>query len=243
MSCVVMKFGGASVSDEDRLHRVARLIVAGGGDRVVVVSARQGRTDQLIAEMRSLTAAAPAAALDILLAVGELHSAALLAAAVTAAGRPAEVVPPWLVIRTDAVFGDAAIQAVLTGPLLTRLARGVIPVVPGFVGATADGLLTTLGRGGSDYTAIAIGSALAARRVELYKAEVDGVYDADPHTHQSARRLDSLTHEEALRLARAGAKVVQEKAAELAWRFRLPVVVRPTFGHGQGTEVVTGTAG
>ena len=176
--------------------------------------------------------------------MGELHAAALLAAAVTDAGRPAEVVPPWLVIRTDAAFGDATIQAVLTGPLLERLARKVIPVVPGFIGATADGRLTTLGRGGSDYTAVAIGSALAARRVELYKAEVDGVYDANPHTHRCARCFDSLTHEEALRLARAGAKVIQEKAAELASRFRLPVVVRPTFGHGKGTEIVTrGVAG
>jgi aspartate kinase len=238
MSCVVLKFGGASVAGHERLHRVARAVAAAGpGPLVVVVSARQGRTDELIADMRALTPNPPPAALDVLQAVGELHSAALLAAAVSRAGRPAEVVPPWGVIGTDAVFGDATIRVVKVRPVRELLARGAVPVVPGFIGATADGRLTTLGRGGSDYTAVALGAALGAWRVELHKAEVDGVYDADPHAHPGARRYDALTHEEAVRLARAGAKVLHHKAAELALRYGVPVVVRAAFGDGPGTAI------
>jgi aspartate kinase len=233
-----MKFGGASVADLEHLNRVARTIAGtDSGPVVVVVSARQGRTDELIAEMALLAPEAPAAALDALKAVGELHSAALLAAALTQTGRPAEVVPPWQVILTDATFGDAAIRAVKVRPIRDLLARGEVPVVPGFIGATGQGRLTTLGRGGSDYTAVALGAALGARRVELHKAEVDGVYDADPHAHPGARRYETLSHEEALRLARAGAKVLQHKAAELALRFQVPVIVRATFGHGPGTAI------
>jgi aspartate kinase len=234
-----MKFGGASVAGPERLHRVAEAVAAADGPVVVVVSARQGRTDELIADMEALTASPPAAALDVLKAVGELHSAALLAAALTRAGRPAEVVPPWDVLVTDEAFGDATILAVDAGPVRERLERKVAPVVPGFIGATADGRLTTLGRGGSDYTAVALGAALDAWRVELHKAEVDGVYDADPHVHAGARRYEALSHEEALRLARAGAKVLQHKAAELALRSGVPVIVRATFGRGPGTAIGT----
>jgi aspartate kinase len=232
-----MKFGGASVSTPERLHRVAEAIASAEEPVVVVVSARQGRTDELIADMKALTATPPADALDALKAVGELHSAALLAAALTRAGCPAEVVPPWCVLTTDATFGDATVLAVDPGPVRERLARGVVPVVPGFIGATVDGRLTTLGRGGSDYTAVALGAALEAARVELHKAEVDGVYDADPHTHAAARRYEALTHAEALRLARDGAKVLQHKAAELALRSGIPVLVRATFGRGPGTTI------
>jgi aspartate kinase len=233
-----MKFGGASVTGPERLRRVAEAVVAAGpGPVVVVVSARQGRTDELIAEMAALAPEAPPATLDALKAVGELQSAALLAAALTRAGRPAEVVPPWQVILTDSAFGDATIRSVEVRPLRALLARGVVPVVPGFVGATPDGRLTTLGRGGSDYTAVALGAALGAWRVELHKTEVDGVYDADPNAHPDARRYEALSHEEALRLARAGAKVLQHKAAELALRFEVPVIVRATFGSGPGTAI------
>lgn len=232
---IVLKFGGASVADNERLHRVADLIAARSAEPlVVVVSAQQRHTDELIAAMRSVTVSPPPDTLDALKAVGELHSAALLAAAVAAAGCRAEVVPPWQVIRTDAVFGDATIQSVYTPLLRERLKRGIIPIVPGFIGATSDGRLTTLGRGGSDYTAVALAVALLPRRVELCKAEVDGVYDADPHTHSEARRFDALTHEEAVRLSRAGAKVLQGKAAELAQRCQIPILVRSTFGKQGG---------
>ena len=114
-----------------------------------------------------------------------------------------------------------------------------MPIVPGFIGGTRDGRVTTLGRGGSDYSAVALGVALHAARVELCKAEVDGVYDADPHKHGHARRFDTLTYEEALRLSRSGAKVLQEKAAALAGRWAIPVLVRPAFAEGRGTLIAS----
>jgi aspartate kinase len=243
MSPIVMKFGGASVADNERLRRVADLIAGSSGPVVIVVSAQQGHTNLLIATMQSLTATPPADALDALQAVGEMQSAALLAAALADAGCPAEVVAPWQVICTDAEFGDATIRSVSIQPIVERLKRRIVPIVPGFIGATADGRLTTLGRGGSDYTAVALAVALGARRVELCKAEVDGIYDADPHVHPEAHRFDALTHEEGLRLARAGARVLQEKAAELALRWQMPILVRSTFGKGRGTAIVADANG
>ena len=112
-----------------------------------------------------------------------------------------------------------------------------MPIVPGFIGGTCDGRVTTLGRGGSDYSAVALGVALQAARVELCKAEVDGVYEADPHTNGHARRFETLTYTEALRLSRSGAKVLQEKAAALAGRWAIPVLVRPAFAEGRGTMI------
>jgi aspartate kinase len=237
MNCVVRKYGGACFADRERLLRVAHQALEGGGLPVVlVVSAQQGVTDRLDGQARELGSAGGEAR-DLLLATGELQSAALLAAAVKYLGGEAAVVPPWAVFRTDAAFGDATIQAVDVRPVHDCLRRGVLAVVPGFVGATADGRLTTLGRGGSDYSAVALGVALKAQRVELCKAEVDGVYDANPHARRGARRFDALSHAAALRLARAGAKVLQAKAADLARRWALPVLVRPAFAEGGGTLI------
>jgi aspartate kinase len=238
MQCIVQKFGGACFADRERLMRVARRLAAGGDlATVVVVSAQQGVTDQLCSQMKSLGRPKGSPASDLLLATGELQSAALLSAAIEQCGQRAEVLLPWTVFRTDAVFGDATILEVETAAVLDCLRRGVLPIVPGFIGATHDGRLTTLGRGGSDYSAVALGVALRAQRVELCKAEVDGVYDADPNACNAARRFETLTHAEALQLSRAGAKVLQEKAASLAARWALPVLVRPAFADGPGTTI------
>jgi aspartate kinase len=238
MRYVIQKFGGACFADLERLALVARKL-AEGGERpvVVVVSARQGVTDQLGAQLSSLGMPVASRSGDLLLATGEMQSAALLAATVERLGTRAEVVPPWRVFRTDGVPGDATIRAVKGRPIRRLLQRGILPIVPGFIGATPGGRITTLGRGGSDYSAVALGVALRAERVELYKAEVDGVYDADPHAHAGARRFDTLSHAEALRLARAGARVLQEKAAALAARAALPVLVRAAFHAGRGTAI------
>ena len=238
MSCVVRKYGGACFADREGLLRVAHQVLAGDElPAVIVVSAHQGVTDHLSLQAQELGAASAHAARDLLLATGELQSAALLAAAVAQLGGRAEVVPPWLVFETTAEFGDATIEKVEVQPVLRCLGRGVVPIVPGFIGGTRDGRVTTLGRGGSDYSAVALGVALRAARVELCKAEVDGVYDADPHTHGPARRFDTLTHAEALRLSRSGAKVLQDKAAALAGRWAIPVLVRPAFAEGCGTMI------
>jgi aspartokinase len=238
MSCIVRKYGGACFADRDGLLRVARQVLAGGElPAVIVVSARQGVTDQLSGQAQELGANSAHAARDLLLATGELQSAALLATAVVQLGGRAEVVPPWSVFETTAEFGNATIEKVEVEPVLRCLRRGAVPIVPGFIGGTPDGRVTTLGRGGSDYSAVALGVALRAARVELCKAEVDGVYDADPHTHGHARRFDTLTHVEALRLSRSGAKVLQNKAAALAGRWAIPVLVRPAFAEGRGTTI------
>jgi aspartate kinase len=238
LSCIVRKYGGACFADREGLLRVARQVLAGGElPTVIVVSACQGVTDQLSGQAQELGAAPAHAARDLLLATGELQSAALLAVAVTQLGGRAEVVPPWAVFETTAEFGNATIEKVEVQPVLRCLGRGVVPIVPGFIGGTRDGRVTTLGRGGSDYSAVALGVALHAARVELCKAEVDGVYDADPHTHGHARRFDTLTHAEALRLSRSGAKVLQDKAAALAGRWAIPVLVRPAFAEGRGTLI------
>jgi aspartate kinase len=237
MRCVIQKFGGACLTSKQRLFRVARKLLASRRPTVAVVSARQGATDRLLGQMHGLGGTGPSPALDLLLATGELQSAALLAAAVSQLGGKAMVAPPWLVFQTDGVWGDATIRKVDVRLVRQYMKQGMIPIVPGFLGGAADGAITTLGRGGSDYSAVALGVALGARRVELYKAEVDGVYDADPHTHQGAKRFEDLTHAEALRLAQAGAKVLQAKAAALACNAGIRVVVRPAFARGRGTVI------
>jgi aspartate kinase len=238
MSCIVRKYGGACFADRDGLLQVARQVLAGSElPTVIVVSARQGVTDQLSGEAQELGAASAHEAWDLLLATGELQSAALLAAAVAQLGGRAEVVLPWSVFETTAEFGNATIEKVEVEQVLRCLRRGVVPIVPGFIGGTRDGRVTTLGRGGSDYSAVALGVALHAARVELCKAEVDGFYDADPHSHGHARRFDTLTHAEALRLSRSGAKVVQDKAAALASHWAIPVLVRSAFSEGRGTTI------
>jgi aspartate kinase len=240
MSCIVRKYGGACFADQDRLMLVARQMLAREElPAVVVVSARQGETERLSRQAREAGPVPSPAARDLFLATGELQSAALLVAAVTQLGGRAEVVLPWKVFRTNADFGNAVIRRVRVEPVRRCLERGVVPVVPGFIGATRHGAITTLGRGGSDYSAVALGVALNAARVELCKAEVDGVYDADPHTDRGARRFDTLTHAEALRLSCSGAKVLQDKAATLASRKSIPVLVRPAFAEGRGTIIET----
>jgi aspartate kinase len=234
----VRKYGGACFADRDDLLRVARQVLAGADlPAVIVVSARQGVTDQLSCQAQDLGAAPAHAARDLLLATGELQSAALLAAELAQLGGQAQVVLPWTVFETTAEFGNATIENVEVEPVLRCLERGVVPIVPGFIGGTRDGRVTTLGRGGSDYSAVALGVALNAVRVELCKAEVDGIYDADPHTHSDAHRFDALTHSEALRLSRSGATVIQDKAAALAAYWSIPVLVRPAFAEGPGTTI------
>lgn len=236
MACVVMKFGGACFADGQRTQQVAARVAESGAEVVVVVSARLGVTDALLRDMCAAGDGEGSVVRDVMLATGELQSAAVLATALIALGRKAAVVPPWLIFRTDSVFGDAAIRRVDIGPVQHYLDDGVIPVVPGFVGADDVGRITTLGRGGTDYSAVALGRALGAC-VELFKAEVDGVYDADPHERADARRFPSLTHAEALTLSRGGAKVLQEKAAALALSGRVRVRVRPAFHDGPGTDI------
>jgi aspartate kinase len=237
MSAVVVKFGGTSLASLPDFHAIAANLCEREEQLVVVVSAQAGVTDGLMETMKALTRRPPVHALDALLCTGEQQSAAMMAAALTASGRRAEVVPPWLLFETDGDFGNAEIGEWDMAPVHERLRNHIVPVVAGFTGRAPDGRLCTLGRGGSDYTAVVLGAALDAR-VELHKAGTDGVYDRDPNLDAAARRFDTLTHAEAFSLAADGAKVLHDKAAKLAMDRRVSIWVRGTLALGPGTRVV-----
>jgi aspartate kinase len=237
MDTVVVKFGGTSLASLADFQAIAGRLCERDERIVVVVSAQAGVTDQLIEKMSDVADRPPVHAMDALMCTGEQQSAAIMAAALTAAGRRAEVVPPWLLFETDGDFGDAEIDGLDMTPIRERLQNKIVPVVAGFTGRAPDGRLCTLGRGGSDYTAVALGAALGAE-VELHKAGTDGVYNRDPNTHDTAQRFDVLTHAEAFSLASDGAKVLHDKAAKLAMGEQVSIWVRGTFETGPGTRIV-----
>jgi aspartate kinase len=241
MRCIVMKFGGACFDTHDSTTHVAQRIVDRiaecGHAAVVVVSARCGMTDALLEQMRPMGDANGQQVRDMMLATGELQSAALLASALLIAGHATEVIAPWTVFHTDDAHGDATIAEVRADAILASIRRGAIPIVPGFIGATDTGSITTLGRGGTDYSAVALGVALQAECVELYKAEVDGVYDVDPRTHPAAQLFRTLNHADALALSLNGARVLQAKAAHLALRGNMSIRVKHAFHDGPGTVI------
>jgi aspartate kinase len=241
----VWKLGGTSVDTVEKRALIGRKVATEvGTELVVVVSAAAGETDRLTRDVSAIPGV-PQHVIDAYVATGEMQSAALIAAAIHAAGRQAEVVPPDLLFACNDRFGDADVIDVDLAPLLDRLRRGVVPVVPGFVGRSPDGRTCVLGRGGSDYSAVLIGAALRAR-VVLLKNDTDGIYSADPNKHAGAVRYDRLSHAEALDLSSRGAKVLNGKAARVALADRLTIIVRSTFGSGAGTlitaEPETGTA-
>ena len=232
----VWKFGGTSVDDaEKRLAIGERVARAAHADVVVVVSAAAGVTDALHREIGS-PAEVPAHLIDSYVATGEMMSAPLVAAAIHAAGRPAAVVPATQLFSCDNRFGDGTVRAVQTAPILRLLRQKVVPVVGGYFGLSADGRLITLGRGGSDYSAVLLAAALGCD-VCLFKAGCDGVYDADPNRVAVARRYESLTHDQACDLAANGAKVLQAKASDLARAQKVTIRVRPAFAEGFGTVI------
>jgi aspartate kinase len=241
MNTVIVKFGGTSLASVSDFQAIAAKLCERQEQLVVVVSAQAGVTDQLIMKMSDVAERPPVHALDALLCTGEQQSAAIMAAALTAAGRRAEVVPPWLLFETDGDFGDAEIDGLDMTPIRERLQNNIIPVVAGFTGRAPDGRLCTLGRGGSDYTAVALGAALQAE-VELHKAGTDGVYDRDPNADKTAQRYETLTHAQAFTLASAGARVLHDKAARLAMGERVSIWVRATFQSGAGTRIVPDAA-
>lgn len=234
----VWKLGGTSLDTaEKRLQIGTRVAAERHKDLVIVVSAAAGVTDQLL---RTVTAVEGVTqdAIDAYVATGEMQSAALVAAAIQSSGRPAEVVLPTGLFECTDHFGDADVVQVEPAPLRDRFRRGVVSVVPGFFGSTSDGRICLLGRGGSDYTAVLIGAALACR-VVLMKNDTDGIYTADPNRNPDARRYDRLSHAEALALSVGGAKVLNGKAAAVALNEKVTLVVRSTFGAGPGTLIVT----
>ena len=241
MALVVQKYGGSSVADAEAIKRVAERIVStkrAGHDVCVVVSAMGDTTDELLDLAESVTPLPPGRELDMLLTAGERISMALVAMAVQVQGVEARsFTGSQAGVITTAVHGKARIIDVTPGRIEDALDAGAVAIVAGFQGVSQDTKdITTLGRGGSDTTAVALAAALEADVCEIY-TDVDGVYSADPRVVPDARKLDTVTYEEMLELAAAGAKVLNLRCVEYARRFGLPVHVRSSFSHVPGTTV------
>src|SRR5947199_5334501 len=241
MSLIVQKFGGTSVADVDRIRHVAGIVGAtraAGRDVVVVVSAMAGETNRLLALARQAARTPDERESDALVATGEQVTAALLALALRDAGLPARSFLGHQVrIETDSAYGRARIVRVDVDRLRGTLAEGTVAVVAGFQGVDGAGSITTLGRGGSDTSAVALAAALAADACEIY-TDVDGVYTSDPRIVPQARKLERIAYDEMLELASLGAKVLQIRSVEFAKRYRVPVHVRSSFSEAEGTWVV-----
>jgi aspartate kinase len=246
MALVVQKYGGTSVADLDRIRHVADRVVrsrSGGNDVVVVVSAMAGETNRLLALARSAADIPLDCESDVLATTGEQVTAGLLALVLQDRGVPARsFLGHQIPIVTDHGFGRARIREIDPTALRATLAAGQVAVVAGFQGVTQDGRITTLGRGGSDTTAVALAAALRADVCEIY-TDVDGVYTSDPRIVPGARKLSRIAHDEMLELASLGAKVLHIRSVQFAKRYAVPLHVRSSFDDGEGTWVVREESG
>jgi aspartate kinase len=237
---VVQKYGGSSVADPEKILNVARRVAeyAARDHRLVVVVSAMGRTtDQLLALAHAVNPAPDPRELDMVLATGEQVTIGLLALALQALGRPAcSFTGPQVGLITDAAHTRARIRRITAERIQEALGAGKIVVVAGFQGQTEDGQITTLGRGGSDLTGVALAAALKADLCEIY-TDVDGVYTADPNIVPDARKLDRISYDEMLEMASLGAKVLQARSVEFAKKYGVPVHVRSTFKADPGTLV------
>jgi aspartate kinase len=240
MALLVHKYGGTSVGSLERIEAVAARVArhrAEGHRVVVVVSAMSGETNRLQALGLDLGGQAVPREMDVLLASGEQASAALTAIALKGLGVPAQsFLADQLPIRTDSAHTRARIEHIATEALFDALDAGVVPVVAGFQGLAVDGSITTLGRGGSDTTAVALAAALKADECQIY-TDVDGVYTTDPRVVSSARRLPRVTFEEMLEMASLGSKVLHPRSVEFAGKYGVPVRVLSSFEEGPGTLI------
>lgn len=242
MALIVQKYGGTSVANIQRINAVADRVVATheqGNEVVVVVSAMAGETDRLLKLAQQITDRPNERELDQLVSTGEQVSIALLAMAIEARGHQARSFLAHQVrIRTDNKFVRARIASIDPSAVLDRLGERKIAVVAGFQGIDPEGNITTLGRGGSDTTAVAMAAALKADVCEIY-TDVDGVYTTDPSVCPRARKLSRISHEEMLELASLGAKVLHIRAVAFANKFCVPLHVRSSFSQEEGTWIVT----
>jgi aspartate kinase len=241
MSRIVMKFGGTSVADLDCIRNVASRVkraVEAGSEVAVVVSAMAGVTNQLVAYCQGLSPLHDAREYDAVVATGEQVTTGLLAIALQEAGVEARSWQGWQVpIRTDNAHGKARIAGIEGTELIRRMQSGQVAVVSGFQGIGTDNRITTLGRGGSDTSAVALAAALRADRCDIY-TDVDGVYTTDPRIVPNAKKLARISYEEMLELASVGAKVLQTRSVELAMNERVRVQVLSSFADVPGTLVV-----
>jgi len=242
MSIVVQKYGGSSLADAEAIKRVAHRIVQArrqGYDVVVAVSAMGDSTDELLDLANQVSPLPPARELDMLMTAGERISMALVAMAISDLGYTARsFTGSQAGVITDSAHGRAKIIDITPGRITQALGEGHIVIVAGFQGVSQDTKeITTLGRGGTDTTAVALAAALQAEVCEIY-TDVDGVFSADPRLVPSARKLDHISHEEMLEMAACGAKILHLRCVEYARRYDIPVHVRSSFSHKEGTWIV-----
>ena len=241
MALIVQKFGGTSVGDLDRIRNVAQRVkveVDAGNQVAVVVSAMAGTTNQLVEWARDIGPLHDAREYDAIVATGEQVTVGLLAIALQNIGIDARSWLGWQIpVRTDDVHGAARIESIDTTVMRERLATGQVAVVAGFQGIAPDGRIATLGRGGSDTSAVALAAALDADRCDIY-TDVDGVYTTDPRIAPKANKLDQITFEEMLEMASLGAKVLQTRSVAMAMRHNVNLQVRSSFSDAAGTLVV-----
>ena len=237
---VVQKYGGTSVGSTERIEAVARRVAktrAAGHKVVCVVSAMSGETDRLLELGKSLANTPTSREMDVLVSSGEQVSAALLSIALNQLGVPAQSMMGHQVrIQTDSVHTKARIDRIDASRINKMLSEDHVVVVAGFQGIDSEGNITTLGRGGSDTSAVAIAAAIKASVCEIY-TDVDGVYTADPNVCPSARKVSRISYEEMLELASLGAKVLQIRSVELAMKYGVPIHVRSSFSNVEGTMV------
>jgi aspartate kinase len=232
MEIIVQKFGGSSVANTDKLFNVCKHITKEknkGNSVVVVVSAQGDTTDDLIKEENEITEKPNKREHDVLVSVGEQITIAKLAMCLQKQGYEAVSMLGWQVpIITDSNFGDANITKIKTGKILKELKTGKIVIIAGFQGIDSNSNITTLGRGGSDTTAIALASALKAKKCEIF-TDVDGVYSEDPNKNENATKFDKLTYDKMLEMANNGAKVLHNKCVKLAKEKQVKIIVKSTF--------------
>jgi aspartate kinase len=238
---IIQKYGGTSVGSVERIKGVAKRVAAtrdAGHQVAVVVSAMSGETNRLLALAKEVSARPDERESDVLVSTGEQVSVALLAMALKDMGYPAfSMLGHQVQIETDSAFGRARIRNISADRLLSAWKDGHIVVIAGFQGVDADDNITTLGRGGSDTTAVAIAAATRADACEIY-TDVDGVYSADPRICPRAKKLSRISYDEMLELASLGAKVLQIRSVEFAKRYQVPVHVRSSFSLDEGTWLV-----
>ncbi len=240
MARIVMKFGGTSVADLDRIRNVAARVkreVEAGNEVAVVVSAMSGVTNTLVKYCQDLSPLHDAREYDAVVATGENVTAGLTAIALQTIGVEARSFAGWQIpLVTDDAHGKARIDSIDGATLIARMQAGQVPVVAGFQGIGPDNRITTLGRGGSDTSAVALAAALKADRCDIY-TDVDGVYTTDPRIVPKARKLAKIAYEEMLELASVGAKVLQTRSVELAMKERVRVQVLSSFGEETGASL------
>ena len=245
MARIVMKFGGTSMAGIERIRNVAGRVkreAEAGNEVLVVVSAMAGETDRLVQLCREAAALHDPKEYDVVVASGEQVTAGLLAMTLQNMGLGARSFMGWQLVRASGIHGNARVEAIESATLDEALKGGTVAVIPGFQGVSEDGRVATLGRGGSDTSAVAIAAGLKADRCDIY-TDVDGVYTTDPRIVPRARKLNQVTFDEMLELAGVGAKVLQVRSVGLAMRENMPLRVLSAFEDKPGTDIVAELSG